>query len=148
MAQESVQYLLSLRDQMSATLTQVTQKVGQLESRLSGVQKTADNTSSVFKKGAALIGGYFAVNEVIGFGKGVVTALSNFESFQSTLNTFLGGNTEQVAALTKQLKDFATTTPFELTQIQDATSKLLAFGVSPDFTKYLEKVILPPVPFL
>lgn len=132
MAQESVQYLLSLRDQMSATLTQVTQKVGQLESRLSGVQKTADNTSSVFKKGAALIGGYFAVNEVIGFGKGVVTALSNFESFQSTLNTFLGGNTEQVAALTKQLQDFATTTPFELTQIQDATSKLLAFGVGAD----------------
>ena len=141
MAQESVQYLLSLRDQMSATLTQVTQKVGQLESRLSGVQKTADNTSSVFKKGAALIGGYFAVNEVIQFGKSTIDALTNYEFFQSTLNTLLGGNKQAVKELTSELETFATTTPFKLTDLQKATTSLLAFGEeSKNITSTLERL--------
>lgn len=132
MAAESVDYIVRLKDEMSATLSQITSKVGQLEGKLSGVQKTADNTSSVFKKGAALIGGYFAVNEIINFGKSTVDALSNFEAFQSTLNTLLHGNTDQVKSLTKELETFATTTPFQLNDIQAATTSLLAFGVEAD----------------
>jgi len=131
-AQESVQYLLSLRDQMSASLAQITAKVDQLQNRLIKTQKASDNVNSVFKKAATYIGGYFAVNEIINFGKSTVDALSNFEAFQSTLNTLLHGNTDQVKSLTKELETFATTTPFQLNDIQSATTSLLAFGVEAD----------------
>jgi len=129
---EKVDYIIQLKDMMSSSLGKISSQVDMLDSRIRHTNTSASNFGSLFKSAIPFVAGAFAVDKVVGFGKGVVDALSNFESFQASLSTMLGGNQQQVTQLTEQLQRFATTTPFELTEIQDATRKLLAFGVGAD----------------
>ena len=103
---ENVDYIVRLKDQMSAGLSQLSSRVDGFESKLRNVNSSAGNFGGLFKSALPLVAGAFAVDRVFAFGRGVVTALSNYESFQSTLSTFLGGNQEQVETLTKQLENY------------------------------------------
>lgn len=126
---EDVEYIIKLKDQMTSGLSQLSSRVDSFESKIRNVNSTASGFGSLFKSAIPFVAGAFAVDRVFAFGRGVVSALSNYEKFQASLSTFLGGNQQQVEALTRQLQNFATTTPFELTEIQEATKRLLAFGV-------------------
>jgi tape measure domain-containing protein len=71
----------------------------------------------------------FGAYEILQFGKGVIDARSNMESFDVSLKTMLG-NKEKADKLAADLVKFAQQTPFELKDLQGMTAKLLAFGFS------------------
>jgi tape measure domain-containing protein len=64
------------------------------------------------------------------FAVGSVQAYGKQEQFQVALKTLLYGNGQQAEALNSQLKQFALETPFELTEIQEGTKMMIAYGSS------------------
>jgi tape measure domain-containing protein len=89
--------------------------------------KTKSLDASMGKLGG-VIAGAFSVAAVTGFGKAVVESLKNYEYFTAAIRTMLKGDKEEAAALQGQLVQLAKTTPFELTEVQDASKQLLAYG--------------------
>ena len=75
-----------------------------------------------------MVAGAFSVGAVVSFGKAVIDSLKNYEYFHASLKTMLHGNTLAANALEGQLINLAKTTPFELTEVQQATKQLLAYG--------------------
>jgi tape measure domain-containing protein len=75
-----------------------------------------------------VIAGAFSVGAVVQFGKAVIDSLKNYEYFHSSLKTMLSGNENATKALETQLMNLAKTTPFELTEVQNATKQLMAYG--------------------
>lgn len=111
---EEVKFIFSMDDQFTAKAKQAEASVGGLESKLSslgGVVATA-----------------FSVGAVANFAKSTLESFGKFEQFQTSLTTMFQGNRKEAELLTGQLQDFAKSTPFELTEIQEATKMMLAYG--------------------
>jgi hypothetical protein len=66
--------------------------------------------------------------EIWDFEKSSVQAFAKQEQFLVSLKTMFHGNLTEATLLNNQLKEFAKTTPFELTEIQDATKMMVAYG--------------------
>lgn len=114
MAAEEVKFVFTMDDQFSDKAKQAEQKVGVLESKLNSV--------------AGAVVGAFSVGAIVNFGKAVVDSFGKMEVFKTSLTTMLRGNANEAEALNNQLIQIAKTTPFELTEVQDATRQLIAFG--------------------
>lgn len=80
--------------------------------------------SSVMGIGAAL-GGGFAVK---GLWDGLVGANSDMETYQNTLAVILKDQTKAAETL-KWASTFAATTPFEIPEVVEATTKMAAYGI-------------------
>jgi tape measure domain-containing protein len=94
--------------------------------------KGLDSKMSSLKQGLGSLGGMvagaFSVGAVVSFGKAVIDSLKNYEYFHASLKTLLQGNENAAKALESQLVNLAKTTPFQLTEVQDATKQLMAYG--------------------
>lgn len=67
-------------------------------------------------------------NAVFDFAKDSIRAYGQQEQFLTSLKTMFHGNADEAKFLNEQLKSFAKATPFELTEIQDATKMMIAYG--------------------
>jgi tape measure domain-containing protein len=123
MSNNSVEYILSLKDKFSSGIKSATTNTEKLNGAVNQAQK------SISGLGAALGVGIGAAG-VVSFGKAVVDSLVNYEYFSSSLRTLMNGDAEAAKALETQLVALAKTTPFSLVEIQDATKQLLAYGFS------------------
>lgn len=89
-------------------------------------------TTSLLDKGMSSLGstivGALSVGAVVSFGKAVIDSLANYQKFHASLKTLLQGNVEMTNALETQLVNLAKSTPFSLTDVQEGTTKLLAYG--------------------
>lgn len=102
-------------------------QTGQLDNRMSNISK--GGLMSAVSGGNLLAGAIgTAKDAVIDFAKESVMAFRNQEKFLTSLQTMFHGNKTEAELLNNQLKTFATTTPFELTEIQDATKMMIAYG--------------------
>ena len=104
-------------------------QTGQLDNRMSNISKgglmsavAGGNLLSNAIQGAA--------SAVVQFGKDSLAAFGKQEQFLTSLKTMFHGNAVEAEVLNDKLKQFATTTPFELTEIQDATKMMIAYGSS------------------
>ncbi len=79
----------------------------------------------------APVAGAFAVGGVAAFGRGVFDAAAAAQSFDTSMRVMLRSK-ERADALTAQVTEFAASTPFELGQLREATTQLLAYQVSAD----------------
>ncbi len=111
---EEVKFVFKMDDQFSAAAKQAQKNAEGLQAKLGELKKLAIAT--------------FSVGAVMSFGKAVYESLKNYEYFHASLGTLLHHNANAVGALESQLMDLAKTTPFELTEVQDATKQLLAYG--------------------
>jgi tape measure domain-containing protein len=118
---KNLQYTLSLKDLFKNTMRGAVAETGKLDSKMSSLDST------VGRVGVA-IAGAFSVSQIVSFGKSVVDAYTNFEYFHASLKTMLQGNENAATALETRLIDLAKTTPFQLTEVQQATKQLLAYG--------------------
>lgn len=76
----------------------------------------------------ALLGAVTAAGAAVGaFGFAAVKASADMEQTRTSFTTLLG-SAEAADAMLRDLADFAAKTPFELTGLQDATKRMLAFG--------------------
>lgn len=118
-----LEYLLSLKDAFSS-------KLKKLNDGLSASDKKANALDSSLKKIGRAIAGYFAVGSIVSFGKAVFYSLRNYEYFSTALRTLMKGDALASKALEGQLIKLASTTPFELSEIQTATKQLMAYGIA------------------
>ena len=64
---------------------------------------------------------------------------ATMESYLANLTTLLGGNQQEAQKLLNTLKEMASTTPYETTDLVKATQKMMAFGISAnDSLQYLQ----------
>lgn len=141
MAQDKIEITAELKDLISGQFQKINDQVNKLENSL----KSVDNVGSKSGKGGFwnmdmnLMSGVTAGNllsnaisnagsAVLEFGKDSIRAFGQQEQFLTSLKTMFHGNREEAEMLNGQLQNFAKTTPFELTEIQDATKMMIAYG--------------------
>lgn len=123
MANNSVEYTLSLKDKFSSPISKATQKTEQLNKAVNVTKNTLGNLAGAMGIGLGAAG-------VVSFGRAVRDSLVNYEYFSSSLRTLMLGDAQAAKALENQLVETAKTTPFSLVEVQDATKQLLAYGFS------------------
>jgi tape measure domain-containing protein len=121
MSEKKVEYILSLKDLFSSKIKAATPSTERLNN-------VVNNTQKSFSGLGAALGIGLGVGGVVSFGKAVVDSLSNYEYFSASLRTLMKGDAGAAKALETQLVKTAATTPFSLTEIQDATKQLMAYG--------------------
>lgn len=84
-----------------------------------------------FRTIGAGIAGYFTVGALKDFGKAIIDARGEIESFQISFETLIG-NKNKSAAFFSELKDFAVNTPLLLNDLAKGGQLLLGFGVDLD----------------
>lgn len=114
MAAEEVKFIFSMDDMFSKQAKQAEASVNSLEK---GINRIATSVVAAF-----------SVGQIVSFEKSIVESFGKMEMFKTSLTTMLHGNAEEAEALNRQLINLAKTTPFELTEVQDATRQLIAFG--------------------
>jgi tape measure domain-containing protein len=123
MANNSVEYILSLKDKFSSGIKSATSNTEKLNGAVNQAQKSLGSLGGALGIGLGAAG-------IVSFGKAVVDSLVNYEYFSSSLRTLMQGDAGAAKALETQLVSLAKTTPFSLLEIQDATKQLLAYGFS------------------
>jgi hypothetical protein len=116
-----LQYTLRLKDQFSKTLQGAYASTSKLDSRM-------NKLSSGFNKLNAMVGVAIGGASIVGFGSAVIESLKNYEYFSASLRTMLHGDIGAAMALQGQLVNLAKTSPFNLTDVQDSSKQLLAYG--------------------
>ena len=71
---------------------------------------------STFRSVGTAVGGYFAIDKILDFGKTLVNVRGEIESFQISFDVLLG-NKEKAASFFKELKQFAVETPLMLNDL-------------------------------
>lgn len=87
--------------------------------------------ADVAKKGAQM---------VVDLGKTGISYNAQMQDYTASFKTMLG-STEAAAAKVEALKEFAAKTPFEMTDLAQATQTLLAFGIEADKTDGIMKML-------
>lgn len=121
MATNDLSYTLKLKDLFSKTIQGATNQVKGLDSKMNNFKNRLGGVG-------AAIAGAFAIGSVVSFGKSIIASLKNYEYFHASLKVLLNNNVGATKALETQLVSLAATTPFSLTDFQDSTKKLLAYG--------------------
>jgi tape measure domain-containing protein len=124
----SLNYTLNLKDLFSKGMSNAVNQTDKLDKKMSSLGNKQNALSSGASRLGGVIAGAFSVGAVLNFGQAVYESLKNYEMFHASLKTMLHGNENATKALEGQLVNLAKTTPFELTQVQNATKQLLAYG--------------------
>lgn len=112
------------------SLTNITKQADTLDEKLSKLSKGFENAGKKLTIGlTAPITGFLGVG---------IKYNAEMEQYQSSLSTLLG-DTEKAVKMMEQLKQMATKTPFETSDLIKASETMLAFGLdSNKVTKYLQ----------
>ncbi len=129
---EKVEIIPELKDLISGKFADINKQIDAMDSKLGAVGQKGSGSIMGQVLGANLLTGAIqkAGSAVYQFGKDSFDAYGRAEQFQTSLNTLLYGNKQQAEALNNQLKQFALETPFELTEIQQGTKMMIAYGSS------------------
>ena len=124
-----VEYTVSMKDLLTSKIKGATAETNKLQSSVIGVKNSINSIGGALGIGIGVAG-------IVSFGKSVVDSLKNYEYFSASLRTLMHGDAETAKALETQLVSLAAKTPFSLTEVQDATKQLLAYGfAASDVTK-------------
>jgi len=92
--------------------------------------KSVDNFSSNLTKVGGIIAGAFAIDKIMEFGGAVVETTSTFQRFESVLTNTLGSTSEAQKALDR-ITEFASQTPFSVSELTDSFVRLANQGFKP-----------------
>lgn len=127
---EKIEIVAELKDLVSSHLKDITSQVDRMDSALASAGGKGGGGIMGQVLGANLLTG--AIQKTVGaiwdFEKDSVRAYGRQEQFLTSLKTMFHGNAREAEILNGQLKQFATETPFELNEIQDATKMMIAYG--------------------
>ena len=127
MAEKTLPYKLTLQDLFSKTMDSAVNATSKMDAKMSGLSSGSMMGAIV---GGNLLTGAIqnAAGAVVDFAKDSMRAFGKQEQFLTSLKTMFHGNGVEAEVLNDKLKDLAKTTPFELTEIQDATKMMIAYG--------------------
>jgi hypothetical protein len=103
------------------------QKVGKGNSENA---KSTNALSSAFGNLGKTLGGLFAADMLLSFGKAVVETTAEFQKMEAVLTTTLGSKSAAQVAMT-QIVEFASKTPFQVNELTDSFVKLANRGFTP-----------------
>ena len=92
--------------------------------------KSTKKMSGAFTEVGKTLAGVFAVDQLINFGKQIISTTAEFQKMEAVLTTALGSNSAAKAAM-DQIVDFASTTPFQVNELTDSFVKLANRGFVP-----------------
>lgn len=141
---KSYQFLLELKNKVSAPAKQMQQSIGGIVAKIDAVNEKMTSpkgmTGSISKMKQSLSGlptmiaGAFAVGSIVSFGKEVVNTLAEFEKMEAVLTNTLGSNSAAQAALS-QIKAFAASTPFQVDELTESFVKLANQNFKPTMSQ-------------
>lgn len=121
MADNTVEYIVKLRDEMSGTLAAIQKHTEQMNNSM-------QQTQGIMSRLQSVAGVAFAVNAVKSFAGSIIETGSNIEQLNVAFSTMLGSKQAAVQMMADITK-FAKETPFELTDVASSSKQLLAFGI-------------------
>jgi hypothetical protein len=121
MNSDKIEIILQLQDRMSKQLETVVGNMNKAQQSSGGLLNSIGSL-------APAIGAAYAVGAVKDFTMATLEAFGKQEQFNVALKTMLHGNALEAENLQGKLIELAKTTPFELSQVQDATRQLIAYG--------------------
>jgi hypothetical protein len=131
---ERIEVIAELKDLISGKFKEINAQIDAMDSKLAGMNGGGGGRGGLL---GAVVGGNLlagaiskATGAAIEFGKESFYAFGHAEQFQASLTTMLHGNSQLAGALNNTLKDFAIESPFELTEIQEGTKMMIAYGSS------------------
>ena len=125
-ANNVIELIIRLRDELSGDFRRAKEAVGAFNQEVgNGRRIFAETTSSLLRLGAAYIG-LGAIKEVA---KGFLDTAASMQQYETTLTTVLKPHARAKETL-EWVKEFARTTPFEVPQLVEATTRLEAYGLS------------------
>lgn len=131
MSTQKVNYQITGENLLSKVLRQIDSDANKTEQSINNISKGSGGGGLMGSiVGANLLTGAIqkAGSAIYDFAKGSIDAYGKQEQFLVSLKTMFHGNTQEASMLNDQLKKFATETPFELTEIQNATKMMIAYG--------------------
>jgi tape measure domain-containing protein len=111
-----IDYTLNLKDLFSKKMGGAVGQTAKLDGAMSSLGSTITKVASVAALGA--------------IGKSIFNNLVEYEYFSTGIRTMMKGDALAGKALEGQLVNLAKTTPFELSEIQSASKRLMAYGVA------------------
>lgn len=100
------------------------------QSAVNKSQKSVNNFSTSLKQVGGIIAGAFAIDKLMEFGSSVIETTSTFQRFESVLTNTLGSESEAQKALDR-ITDFASKTPFSVSELTDSFVRLANQGFKP-----------------
>lgn len=136
MSTQKVNYQITGENLLSKVLRQIDNDANKAEQSINNISKggVTGGQSNKGMMGSVLSANLLtnaisnAASAVYDFGKDSIRAFGQQEQFLTSLKTMFHGNGDEAKFLNEQLKGFAKSTPFELTEIQDATKMMIAYG--------------------
>lgn len=114
-----------IRDsELMATIRRIEGSVGDLADR---VRNRGRDMEDVFARLAKVAGGFLSLNAAENFIQKLIQVRSEFQQLEIAFTTMLGSK-EKADQLTKDLIEFAGTTPFGMKDTANAAKQLLAYG--------------------
>ncbi len=124
---KSVGEIVKLKKEITATQRELDGvNPGGMERKVGGA---VSRMRSMFGGLVGPIAGAFAVGGVVGFTQGVVQAVAGAENFNASMKVMLGGQ-EEAARMSKELREFAVATPFDVPGLRQYTTQLIAYGTA------------------
>ena len=138
----------SVTIEVELTKEQLEQGLKSLKTDLSNLEKSTSGISNKLSKGLSSIGNVATkagtaltvglTTPLIALGTAGVKYNAQMEDFEANLTTLLG-NADKAKEMLNDLKEMANTTPFETSDLLEATQMMLGFGLQADKTKgYLQ----------
>tara|TARA_A100000171_G_C2135603_1_gene149938 strand:+ start:841 stop:1923 length:1083 start_codon:yes stop_codon:yes gene_type:complete len=93
-------------------------------------EKSVNGFSSNLAKVGGVIAGAFAVDKIMEFGGAIIETTSTFQRFESVLTNTLGSTSEAQKALDR-ITEFASQTPFSVSELTDSFVRLANQGFKP-----------------
>lgn len=130
---EKVEIIAELKNLISGEMRKINADINRMESSLQAVNRVGNNNSGGIMGqvlGANLLTSAIqrGASAIVGFASDSLDAYGNFEQFQTSLTTMFHGNKREAEMLSGELVQLAKTTPFQLTEIQEATKLMIAYG--------------------
>ena len=92
--------------------------------------KSTNGLSSAFGNLGKTLGGLFAADMLLSFGKAVISTTAEFQKMEAVLTTTLGSKSAAQVAM-NQIVEFASKTPFQVNELTDSFVKLANRGFTP-----------------
>lgn len=112
------------------------------KSGLSSAQKSTTGFGTTLKKVGTIVGSFFAVQQVLKWGKAVFNTVKDFDKASATLAATLGKTKDEISGLTDISIQLGKSTQFTATQVSDLQNELAKLGFSESEIKKSSKAVL------
>lgn len=92
--------------------------------------KSTKSLTTAFGNLGKTLGGVFAADMILGFGKAIVSTTAEFQKMEAVLTTTLGSKSAAQVAM-QDIVEFASKTPFQVNELTDSFVKLANRGFRP-----------------